>query len=446
MANYWDLLIDDDALTRDDVFLKIRDYYTALLRNLYDDQKDIPDYRIYFSSEQISMEEGIANGYPISIVGRRSNRIINTRIMDFSEITNFENSYTWFKDDVFVVFDFCADGISPLQFITGAFFRELFEQIVRYGIRRIKIAYMYELLISSGVVEFFYGFYRLNLNFLQALSAATYESSYADSRIIVPRYETRRTFTPTGLKVEFNEPIPFTTDNLRQVRKLLELSGEKMALVIGEGGKIRGLTNEKAKPHECEIRIKGHLYWTITYEGYKHISYWNGKYHVYIEKQTELNLRENLGPLVNDLDDCQLGRLETVISEATKQSHGTIIIIGSPTDVNRETERLALSRRCMAIHGINLETNREIIASLTAIDGALMIDTDCICYCIGAILDGDLASKGSMARGARFNSTLTYVRRQAQLGRNFVGIVMSEDGTVDAVTKEKVYRLNIGIR
>ena len=138
--------------------------------------------------------------------------------------------------------------------------------------------------------------------------------------------------------------------------------------------------------------------------------------------------------------------LETVIMEATKQTHGTIIVIGSPEDVNAETTRLFNMKRCIGIRKINLETNREIVPSLTSIDGALFIDTDCNCTCIGAILDGDVASKGSMARGARFNSTLTYVRRQAQLSRIFIGIVMSEDGTVDAVTVDKVIRLNIGIR
>ena len=72
------------------------------------------------------------------------------------------------------------------------------------------------------------------------------------------------------------------------------------------------------------------------------------------------------------------------------------------------------------------------------------MDTDCTCACIGAILDGDAVTKGSLARGARFNSTLNYIKRKAELGKTFIGIVVSEDGTVDAVTKDRVIRLNLG--
>ena len=446
MENYWDILINDESFSREDLFLKVRDHYTTILRRLYDDPADIPDYRIYFSQDQVSIEQGMTDGYTVCAIGRKNNRIQTFSIHDLYDIENFENAYTWFQDDVFVVFDFCADGISPLQFITKAFFEELFNQILNNGIKRVKIGYMYELLISSGIVEFFYGFYRLNINFLQTLSATTYESSYADSRIIVPRYEYYRTSRTTGLKVEFSDPIPFNAENLRQVRKLLELSDDKLALVIGESGKIRGLTNEKPLVHELEIQIRGHLYWNIIYEGYHRISYWNGRYHISLNKKTVLTLQENLGSLSATLSEMQLNRLETVIMEAAKQTHGTIIMIGSPEDVASETARLFNMKRCIGIRKINLEINREIVPSLTSIDGALFIDTDCNCMCIGAILDGDVASKGSMARGARFNSTLTYVRRQAQLSRVFTGIVMSEDGTVDAITVDKVIRLNIGMR
>ena len=71
------------------------------------------------------------------------------------------------------------------------------------------------------------------------------------------------------------------------------------------------------------------------------------------------------------------------------------------------------------------------------------MDTRCSVYAIGAILDGDAVTKGSMARGSRFNSTLNYVHRRAMESQNFIGIVISEDGTVDCVTADKVYRLNV---
>jgi len=71
------------------------------------------------------------------------------------------------------------------------------------------------------------------------------------------------------------------------------------------------------------------------------------------------------------------------------------------------------------------------------------MDYDCTCACIGAILDGDAVTTGSTARGARYNSTVNYITRRAQLGQEFVGIVVSEDGTVDAVTDSRIIRLNL---
>ena len=73
----------------------------------------------------------------------------------------------------------------------------------------------------------------------------------------------------------------------------------------------------------------------------------------------------------------------------------------------------------------------------------MIMDTDCRCSCSGAILDGDFTAKGNPARGARFNSTVRYVRRRADLGRQFVGIVLSEDGTIDAVSDDRIERINL---
>jgi hypothetical protein len=73
----------------------------------------------------------------------------------------------------------------------------------------------------------------------------------------------------------------------------------------------------------------------------------------------------------------------------------------------------------------------------------MFLNYNCECTCIGAILDGDAVTAGSTARGARYNSTVNYVTRRSQLSQEFIGIVVSEDGTVDAVTSTKVIRLNL---
>ena len=444
--NYWDVLIDDLSITRDDLFLKIRDQYSALMRHLYDDPGDIPDFRIWFSLEQMSPEEGVQKGsYPVALVGRGLNGVEERAIKNVAEIDNFENSYTWYKDDVFIVFDFREDGISPFTFITDAFMKEIYNIITTQGVKKMRMSMMSELVISTGIVEFFYAFYRLDINFLQNLSAVTYESSYADSRIIVSRTDGKGTHRTkrSGLKIAFTDPIEFSVENLRQIRKLLELSNEDLAIVIGDNGRIKGLTAEAVFPSECEIRIRGHLSMTITFDGTKMISYNSGHYHIYVPHATDANLHNLLNKVDFTITAEQSSKIAEVIACASQQPHGTILIVGAKDDISAETDRICSAKHAIGIHPIDLSQDEMLIQSITSIDGAVLMDTDCTTNCIGAILDGDFVTRGSMARGSRYNSTCNYIKRRMDFHQYFIGIVISEDGTVDVVSNDKVYRVNI---
>ncbi len=443
--NYWDILIDDPSIQKEDLFLKIRDMYTGLMRHLYDDVADIPNFQIHFALEQLTPDEGVEQGYPIATVSRKSSEIVYSRVKDVTQIENFEYAYTWYRDDVFVTFDFCEQGISPFSFITHNFMKEVFGVLVAQGVKRMRLGMVNEYIISTGLMEFFYGFYHIDTNFIQNLSATTYESNYADSRILVSRTDGRgvRRTKKKGLRISFIEPIDFSIENLRQIRKLLELSNEEYALVIGETGKIRGLSDDAVFPNECEIRFHGHLSWTITYDGTKTISYNNGHYHIYVPHTADENLKNFISGVASPLDEEQVEALSRVIIEASKQVHGTIVMIGSPQEVNDETKRICDNRHAIEVNPVDLSQDLNLINSLTSIDGAIFMDINCMCYCIGAILDGDLVARGSMARGSRFNSTFNYVKRRADFDQHFTGIVISEDGTVDAINEDKVYRINI---
>ena len=177
MTDYWKHLAGDNSIEPIDLFLKVRDLYTACLKHLYNDPKNIPDFRIHFELEQHNEEDSHENGYPICTVTRKSSQITESVIRDLSEIDNFENSFTWYQDDIFIVFDYRADASSPLLFITRAFWHELYQQLGSFGIRRLRMSYMYEPLIATGVMDFFYSFYRLDINLITTLSASTYESA-----------------------------------------------------------------------------------------------------------------------------------------------------------------------------------------------------------------------------------------------------------------------------
>jgi hypothetical protein len=443
--NYWDVLIDDRDMTREDLFLKIRDMYTSLMRHLYDNPMDIPDFRIHFALDQLPIEVGEKTGYPIATVTRRSNVIEKKTIHDVTQVDNFVNSYVWYQDDVFVIFDFRDEGISPFMFITQSFMHEVFQNLVSQGARKLRVAMLNELIISTGVTEFFYDYYSIDINFLQNLSAATYEKNYADSRIIASRTDGRgvRRTRRSGLRIAFSDPIDFSVENLRQIRKFLEMSNPRLALVIAETGKIRGLTDEAPQSNECEIRILGHLSWTIRFDGNKTISYHSGHYHIYVPHTGDANLKALLKKLDGSLDDAHINAITAVIARAARQPHGTILVIGKQEDIASETERIAGAKSGMRISPIQLDEDLSLIDAVTAIDGAVLMDTGCRCACIGAILDGDLVTRGALERGSRYNSARNYVMRRSEFDEHFIAVVMSEDGTIDAINEDRVFSLHL---
>ena len=443
-SSYWRELAQNDSGSIEDTFLRIRELYYSLLKHLYDNPREIPDFRIHFSLTPRDEESGLSEGYQIATISRRSREVSEMTITDVTEIPNFENSYTWYQDNVFVIFDYCGSGITPLQFITRAFYEEVYKQMYFYGIRRVNISHMYDLIISGGVVEFFYGFYKLDINFLMNLSAETYEKHYADCRIIIPKVSSRSTrrSAKQGLSVVFNEPILFASENHRQIRKLLELSNEKLALVVDENGKIRGLSDKHVFPNECEIKIRGHLSWRIAYEGMHKLSYYNARYHMVSDHKPDIDISDLIREIDPKISPVEISRIASLIIEASRQKFGTILIFGKTKDIMDETERLTEARVGIGIDPLSLDHHRDILPSFVSIDGALLVDTKCSCCCIGAILDGD-AAKGSVARGARFNSSLNYIKRRNALGQKLIAIVISEDGTTDAISEDSVTRLNV---
>lgn len=78
----------------------------------------------------------------------------------------------------------------------------------------------------------------------------------------------------------------------------------------------------------------------------------------------------------------------------------------------------------------------DIVLNLTSIDGAVLVDFDGNCYAIGFILDGDMAIKGNIGRGARYNSAVNYIERQKKKGNDFFAVIFSEDKTIDIYSND----------
>ena len=286
--------------------------------------------------------------------------------------------------------------------------------------------FLFEQIIARTIDDYVFSRFCLSTDFLMALSASTYEKAYLKNKVFISIAGVDRGKRHDDLILKFDEDIMFSMPNLRRVRKLLELNGN--ALVVGKELRIKGFTDTEARDYEGILELNGFLSWSLTYEGNR-IVYRNGIYRLRNPQEEDQPLPEGLKAAIKELYPDQEKKLIEAIIEAAKQEHGTVVIIGTAEDILSESKRLR--SRGTAIKPRKL--NSSIIRMITSVDGAVLMDSNLNCTLFGVILDGDTNDAGTPARGARYNSTVTYVKRRAQFGQCFIGVIISEDGTIDWV-------------
>lgn len=125
-------------------------------------------------------------------------------------------------------------------------------------------------------------------------------------------------------------------------------------------------------------------------------------------------------------------KLWNLVSAAIGQKHGTtlVIICEKKEVVKNKVEELV---KCSSGTLLNIESLKpEYVSRLTAIDGALIIDSEGNGYGYGMILafKGNEKIKRDPGRGARFNSAKLYIADQLNCGIKAMAIIVSEDGMV----------------
>ena len=107
---------------------------------------------------------------------------------------------------------------------------------------------------------------------------------------------------------------------------------------------------------------------------------------------------------------------------ASAAAHGTMLVVHREAD--NEAKRLV--PQAQQIHPQLLAP--QVLAAVTSIDGAVLVDPTGTCHAVGVILDGHASGKGDASRGARFNSAVRY--HDAEAG-NCMVIIVSEDGMIN---------------
>lgn len=285
-----------------------------------------------------------------------------------------------------------------------------------------------EYIISRAVTEFFYCCYQIDINFISILSRQVYEGIANKCSIYIPRVSAGRGKRTAKLKIKLRERIDFNYDELRKIRKLMEIARNNLSLVLDRNKRIIGYTDGLPKKYEGKIIINGSLFWDF-YLGKLILRYRDGVYRIVNTKENRKKYLFKNGTI--NLSREQKNIINKIITEAKKQLHGTTIIFGNYENCKFEANRLSSYNRGMLISPIDLVENINVIVDITSIDGALIVDFNGNCYALGVILDGDMEIKGKSERGARYNSAINYVERQKKQGKEFVVVIFSEDGMID---------------
>lgn len=292
------------------------------------------------------------------------------------------------------------------------------------------------------------------------LSAQRYEGSECEARIYMNNTGIQEVDKVCDFSMEDGKDkgCILKSDNLRTIRKLLELSKiKKLYLLADESmehitGMISaaGTNREKINAQSNYICFEGYMRWSIYIAGKEEICYKQGKYYINSSKSRDIydmkidEFKKKIGDN-NWLTSDEFSRIENLVKILKEQKHGTVVVL---TDDAAEAPRL-----CNAGRGVRIEQNgiqrfkkedntfaEDIILSITGIDGALFMDMNGTCTAFGVIVDGEAVTEGNMGRGARFNSVNNYICWKGKKSENsreksmrYVALIFSEDGGVDII-------------
>ncbi len=223
--------------------------------------------------------------------------------------------------------------------------------------------------------------------------------------------------------------------NTRLIRKLLEMCKSGIAL-LSDGKYVYGICRIVGKFNERAENIFVidflDLYeWNFVYNKKTLIKSNHNEIFLPQNEISYLEFKLRVKELFPEIDLLNLNRLFLIMNKAIEQKNGTMLVISK----NAKSEINRLKSQGFLVQPKIITP--DIVKKITSIDGAVLIDTDCVCYGIGVILDGMATTNGDTSRGARYNSAIRYVEtiKNNKDYSDCLAVVISEDGYVDLVSK-----------
>lgn len=237
-----------------------------------------------------------------------------------------------------------------------------------------------------------------------------------------------------NVKITLQLKDPIRVSDYRKVRKFLELSDNNSS-IISDTALIYGLGEIRGKYNPMEetlfvVSFTSHFKWELSHDNNPLMVVEYREPSLPVEKINREKFYTDFPRLFEGISKEQIDDLWEISMEATKQKHGTMLVISD----NAQNEAIRLGKQCFPLKPLKL--SEKIIQQITSIDGAVLLDRDSTCHAIGVILDGLATDKGDASRGARFNSAIRYYE---QFGKDnsLVLVIISEDGMINLIPNLK---------
>jgi len=274
-------------------------------------------------------------------------------------------------------------------------------------------------------IEGLYGLFKA-CNFISSL---TYERATSIGEMFIARKG------HPNIQATVTLEKPLSLRQHRAVRKLLEISSVGDA-ILTDGASVTGFGKffgnyDESKADLLRVRFTGHHKWELCHSDHKLMRVSYGKPALPLPPLNEQRFKADLERIFKGISPGEIKNLFELSEEACRQRHGTVLVI--TPEAASESKRLA----SQATGLVPVSLTPDLLKSVTAIDGAVMLDISGICYAIGVILDGEAVEFGNPARGARFNSSLRYAAQMDALKKDCVVVVVSEDGTAEWIPELK---------
>jgi hypothetical protein len=219
---------------------------------------------------------------------------------------------------------------------------------------------------------------------------------------------------------------PISLDAHKLVRKLVEISDEHLGCICKGSEGLVGLRTLSDFRGDSVFRtvFTGHYRWALYLNETLLMNCCFGVPSVPQPRLAWDQFFSNVRRIFVGLTIEQGKALWEAVSAAMDQRHGTMLVVSD--EAASESQRLGA--QAIAIEPMALST--ALVARISGIDGAILVDRNCRCHAFGVILDGIATDIGDPSRGARYNSACRYI---SSTKPPVVCLVISEDGYVNMV-------------